>query len=155
MDNSITFGKGPSMAINIFHWCQVKSQTFDGTHTSHRFPRGLLTFWSRQHIVNQLRAKGKNWFRTVITNTKKGTSFCTVLMTICWAVKFGPFHMQINSGKLVMQPETNVSSELTVTLSHWQKSPTLAATSVEVTHPGSYQSWCVLHLTSHQRLHKR
>ena len=51
-------------------------------------------------------------------------------MTICWAVKFGPSHMQINSGKLVMQPETNVSSELT--LSRWQKSPTLAATKVDM-----------------------
>ena len=43
--------------------------------------------------------------------------------TLCCAVKCGWFHMQMNSKKLVMQLETDVGSELLLTL-------------LSVTHPG-------------------
>ena len=64
---SVPSSLGPSMAINICHWCLVRSQPFSGTG---RFLAGLFTFLSRQPVVNQLRVCGRNWFRTVIITTK-------------------------------------------------------------------------------------
>ena len=65
---SVSSNLGPAMAINIFHRCLVRSRNFPGTH---RFLAGLFTFLSRRPVVNRFRASERNWFRTIITTTRK------------------------------------------------------------------------------------
>ena len=60
-----------ALAVNFFHQCLVPSGIFAG---SARFLAGLFTFLSRRPIVNQLRASERNWFKTVVTITKKSRS---------------------------------------------------------------------------------
>ena len=74
---SLTFR--PSMAINIFHQCQVRSQPFAAIG---RFLAGWFTFLSWRPTVNWLRASGRNWFRIIMTMEKKSWVFCTVFCNI-------------------------------------------------------------------------
>ena len=94
----------------------LEKKMFAGTH---RFLTCLFTFWIRWPIVSWLRANGtgRNWFRTIIkTIKKKKKSQCSVLflVTLYCAVKGGQSCMQMKSGtgKLVIQTETDVGSEL-------------------------------------------
>ena len=92
--------------------------------------------------------EGRNWFITVKTKKKKKkkkkAEFSALsFVTLCWAVKCGQSCMQMNGGKLVMHPETDV-----VVNFHWPHlmSPTLAWLSC--------QSWYVLtadYAPQHQR----
>ena len=82
---------GPSMAINIFHWCLVRSWTSVDTD---RFLARLFTFLSRRPIV--------------ILELVEGTG----LELSSRAVKYDRSYMQINDRKLVMWPETDAGSEL-------------------------------------------
>ena len=58
------------MAINILNQNLVSSQPFAGTG---RFLAGLFNFLTREPIVNQFRASGRNWFKTI---TMKKKRFC-------------------------------------------------------------------------------
>ena len=40
---------------------------------------------------------------------------CVCFATLCGTAKYGQSHMQMDSGKLVMQPKTDVGSELSLT----------------------------------------
>ena len=75
MGRSTTLGilaLGMSMANNMFHWCLVRSQSVAGTG---RFLAGLFAFLNWQPNASQLRANGRNWFRTSIrTGEEEKTS---------------------------------------------------------------------------------
>ena len=90
------------------HWCLARAQPFAGTC---RFLDGrslLSTSWE---------LSGSNWFRTIILTMKKQKTLFSALSSIMnlilsckmWSV---PQHMQMSSGKLVLQSETDVGNEL-------------------------------------------
>ena len=108
------------MPINISHQCLVRSQTFIGIR---RFLAGLFVFWSRRPVVSGLRASGRNWFRTIIMTTKKTTIFGIVFHNIMLSCKMWSVTHANEQQKLVMQPETDIGSELPLT-------------SFSITHPG-------------------
>ena len=56
----------------------VRSQPFAGTG---RFLAGFFAFLSRWPVVNGLRVNGKEWFRTIITATRKGDFFSLMSFT--------------------------------------------------------------------------
>lgn len=101
--------------LNIFHWCMVRSQPFAGTG---RFPAGVFTFLSRRPNVNQLRASGRNWFRTTVMNDyvkNQVRVFCIVIrcmMMSCemWSV------LHANEWQETMCVETDLSSEVPLDL---------------------------------------
>ena len=76
----------------------------------------LLSWVGSLLSAGQLRVRGRNWFRVIIMTTKKKQVriFCSFhsFMTLRWAAKCSQFHMQMNDGKLVMHPETDIGSEL-------------------------------------------
>ena len=120
---SVFSNLGPFMAINISHRFLVRSRRFAGTR---RFLAGLFTFLSTRPAVKRLRASGRNWFRTSMTTTKtttrrtktKKSRFSALSSaTLCRAVKYDRSRVQMNGGKVVMQPETDVGSELSLTSS--------------------------------------
>ena len=101
--HSIFSSLGPFIAINIFHWCLVRSQPFAGTG---RFLACLFAILNRQPIIKWLRASGMNswlWKKWVRV-------FCIVFHDIMLSCKM--WCMQINGRKLVMLPETELSLTL-------------------------------------------
>ena len=129
---SVSSSMGPSMAINIFHQYLVRSWSFAGTGI---FLAGLFTFLSRWPNVNQLRALGRNWFRTVVmtmkNKTKNKSEFSALSSaTLHWAAKSGQAHIQMNGGgeggggrgrREVIQLEPDTGHELPLTPG-WQLS---------------------------------
>ena len=59
------------MAVNIVHWCLVRSWPFAGTCRFLAGLSGLFTFWGRWPIVSQFRASGRNWLGTIIMTAEK------------------------------------------------------------------------------------
>ena len=119
MDNSTAFGilrLGTLHGIlNIFHQCLVSYCPFADTG---RFLAGLFTFLSRRPNVNQLRASGRNWFRTTVMNDyvkNQVRVFCIVIrcmMMSCemWSV------LHANEWQETMCVETDLSSEVPLDL---------------------------------------
>ena len=136
---------GPSMAINSFHWCLVRSWLGTG-----RFLAGLFTIFSRQPVVNWLRVSGRNWFRTVITTTLKKhpthkSEFSALsFATLCCAAKCDWSCIQMQETRTVAG---NWGSKLPLTL-------------FDVTHPGLAElsklicsdNWLCTSMSERQRL---
>ena len=130
---SVSLSLGSTMAINISHWCLVRSLPFAGTR---RFLAGLLTFLSRQPIVNCFRASGRNWFRIIIMSMKeKSRSEFSALsfMTWCWAANSSQSCLQMNGGE-----SSNAAGNW------WRQWTTTDLVLCLPPWPGTCQSWYIL-----------
>ena len=110
-----------SSNISAVHWCN-------------RFLAGLFTFLSGQPVVNQLRASGRSWFRTIIM-TKKSTNhnfFVLSFTTLCFVVQVEekstcptpffdcPNFSRYTPTKIVKQTNNNINSCSPVLCLFWK-----------------------------------
>ena len=115
---------GVSFSILKFQFLRTKPIRSQLVTDIGRFLASLFTFLSRWPIVNQLRASGRNYYYNYNKRERKKSHFSALsFITLYSAEKCSQSHMQMDIWKLVMWLETDVGSELPMTL-------------FNVTHPG-------------------
>ena len=125
---SVSLSLGPSMAVNISHWCLFRFWLAFADSWLVWLPSwvgGLLSTSSELVEGRGLELSSQ------LQNKIKNSQFSALsFATLCCTVKCGQPCMQMNSRKLVMRPETDTGSELPLTSFNWCHPPW----------PGSFQS---------------